>query len=385
LLDSCGGGLSSRESDIISDIAEHLQRFRRRLDRETLFRIAQSAVAATIAWEIALQIPSLSPPFFAPIAAVIGLAADRGRRGRQAIDMIVGVVAGILIGAALIEIAGAGGWQLGVGTAVALVLTTAAGVRPIIRTQAAASVILVVALHVPGSNLAWQRLIDALIGGGIAIVMARFLFPVDPLELVRHEAAELREQLARALDAGAAAIEKKDREAAKRVLTRLDELDDRRLEDALALAREVVRNAPRRRPLRRRLDALGTSWSELDRSVGDARAVGTGVVRLVSRDEPPPAAAAPALEAGAAAVRAIDPEEARKRAEVARTCARRLLEEDDSIASNVIAHGIAGIADHARNAADAREEDRRLHQQMQKLRIRLPRPSVVSSDDGNRR
>ena len=370
---------------MIVGMEERLERIRRRLDRETLFRIAQSAIAAGIAWEIALQIPSSSPPFFAPIAAVIGLAADRGRRGRQAIDMIVGVTLGILIGAGLVEASGAGAWQLAVGTAVAFVLTTAAGLRPIIRTQAAASVILVVALHVPGSNLAWQRLVDALIGGGIAILMARFLFPVDPLDLVRHEAADLREQLARALDAGAGAIDKHDRGAAERVLTRLDELDDRRLEDALALAREVVRAAPRRRPLRRRLDALGTAWHELDRSVADGRAIGTGVVRLVSRDEAPPTAAAPAVEAAAAAVRAVDPAEARKRAEVARDSARRLLDEDSSIASTVIAHGIASIADHARNAADARDEDFKARQQMQRSRIRVPHRFVVRSDDGKRR
>jgi hypothetical protein len=369
---------------MIAGIDERLERILRRLDRETLGRIAQSAIAAGIAWEIALQIPSSSPPFFAPIAAVIGLAADRGRRGRQATDMIVGVGLGILIGAGLVELAGAGAWQIGVGTLVALGVTTAAGVRPIIRTQAAASTILVVALHVPGSNLAWQRLIDALIGGGIAIVMARFLFPVDPLDLVRHEAAELREQLARALDAGAAAVERRDRDAAQRVLIRLDELDDRRLEDSLALAREVVRAAPRRRPLRRRLDALGTAWQELDRSVADGRAVATGVVRLVSRDDPPPARAVPAIEAAAAAVRAIDPAEARKRADAARTAARRLIDEDNSIAANVIAHGIAAIADHALSAADARDEDRKLRQQMQRTRIRLPHPRVSRSDGGER-
>jgi tetratricopeptide (TPR) repeat protein len=369
---------------MIPGIADRWNRIRSRLDLETLGRIAQSAVAAAIAWEIALQIPSSSPPFFAPIAAVIGLAADRGRRGRQAIDMIIGVALGILIGAALVEVGGAGAWQLGIGTLVALVLTTAAGVRPIIRTQAAASTILVVALHVPGSNLAWTRLVDALIGGGIAIVLARFLFPVDPFDLVRDEAAELRERLAQALDAGAKAIETRDRDEAERVLARLDEIDDGRLEDALALAREVVRAAPRRRPLRRRLDALGRAWGELDRSVADGRAIGTGVVRLVSRDGPPPPAAARAIEAAAAAVRAVDPAEARKRADAARDAARRLLAEDDSIATNVIAHGVASVADHARSAADARDEERRLREQAHRPRIRVPHPNVSRWHGGKR-
>jgi hypothetical protein len=370
-----------RRLRMIPGIEDRLQRIRRRLDLETLGRIAQSAVAAGIAWELALQIPSSSPPFFAPIAAVIGLAADRGRRGRQAIDMIVGVALGILIGAALVEIGGAGAWQLAVGTLVALALTTAAGVRPIIRTQAAASTILVVALHVPGSNLAWTRLVDALIGGGIAIVLARFLFPVDPLDLVRDEAADLREQLAQALDAGAAALERRDRDQVQRVLVRLDELDDRRLEDAVALAREVVRAAPRRRRLRRRLDALGRAWHELDRSVADGRAIGTGLMRMVSQQSAPPPTAARAVQAAAASVRAIEPDEARRRAESARAAARQLLAEDDSIAASVIAHGVAALADHAGNAANAREEDQKLREQMHRTRIHLPRPRVVRSDD----
>ncbi|MES1248519.1 MAG: FUSC family protein [Actinomycetota bacterium] len=348
--------------------------------------MAQSAIAAGIAWEIALQIPSSSPPFFAPIAAVIGLAADRGRRGRQAIDMIVGVALGILLGAGLVEIGGAGAWQIGVGTLVALAVTTAAGTRPIVRTQAAASTILVVALHVPGSNLAWQRLLDALIGGGVAIVLARFLFPVDPLALVRQEAVALREQLAAALDAAAAAIEDHDPERAERALIRLDELDDRRLEDALVLAREVVRAAPRRRPLRRRLEALGTSWQELDRSVADGRAIATGAMRLVSQQGEPSLSAARAVEAAAAAVRAIDPEEARKRAEAAREAARGLLEDNHSIGASVIAHGVASVADHAGRAADAREEDWRLRdERRRRRRIQLRRRHVVRSDDGARR
>jgi hypothetical protein len=252
------------------------------------------------------------------------------------------------------------------------VLTTAAGSRPIIRTQAAASAILIVALHVPGQSLAWQRLIDALIGGGLAIVMARFLFPTDPLDLVRREAVTLRTSLADALDDAAGALERRDHDAAERAVVRLDELDDGRLETALSLARDVVRAAPRRRPLRRRLDALGTSWHELDQSVADARAIATGVVRLASRTKSPPEAAAWAVRSAAAAVRSTEPSEARQRADVARDAARALLDEDDSLGSSVVAHGVASVADHAQAAADARELDRRLHQQMQRNgRIRL--------------
>ena len=81
-----------------------------------------------------------------------------------------------------------------------------------VRNQAAASAILIVALHRPGSNLALQRLEDALIGGAVAIVIARFLLPIDPIPLVRDEARNLREQLAGALDEAAGALADNDRE-----------------------------------------------------------------------------------------------------------------------------------------------------------------------------
>jgi hypothetical protein len=344
---------------------------RRRLDRETLGRIAQSAIAAGVAWELALRLPDHGRPFFAPIAAVIGLAAQRGRRGRQAIQLMIGVALGIVVGAAVVAAVGVGGWQLVVASAVTLVVATGAGAPPVVRTQATASAILVVALHVPGTNLALQRLIDAFIGGGIAVLTARYLFPTDPLDLVRREAAALRAALADALDAAAAAIDARSREGAEQALVRFDELDDRRLEDALALANEIVVQAPRRRPLRRRLDALGVAWHELDRSVADARAIATGAVRVVSRPEPPPPSAAGAARAAAAAVRAVEPAEARERAEAARAAARALLDEDASLGSSVVAHGVAAVAEHALRAADARDEERRLREQKRPRRVRL--------------
>jgi uncharacterized membrane protein YgaE (UPF0421/DUF939 family) len=231
------------------DVRGRWERARRRLDLPVLGRIAQTAAAAGAAWEVALQLPGHGQPFFAPIAAVIALGAERGRRGRQAIEMMLGVALGILIGGGLVAVAGVGGWQLVVATALCLLVATAAGAPPIIRTQAAASAILVVALHRPGTNVATQRLVDALIGGGIAIVLARLLFPVDPIDLVRDEARDLRTRLAAGLDLVADALESGERTIARSALRTIDSIDERRLEDALALARDVARRAPRRRPL----------------------------------------------------------------------------------------------------------------------------------------
>jgi uncharacterized membrane protein YgaE (UPF0421/DUF939 family) len=342
------------------NVRDRLQRARANLSVGVLGRLAQAAVAAGIAWELALQVPNHGQPFFAPIAAAIALGAERGTRGRQAIEMMTGVAVGILVGAGILAVAGAGAWQLVVGTAAALVVTTAAGASRMVRNQAAASAILVVALHKPGSNLAVQRLEDALIGGAVAILIARFLLPVDPIPLVREEARQLREQLAAALDDAASALADKDAKRAEGAVERIWAVDDHALGQAILTAREVTRKAPRRRPLRRRVEKLGELYRELEASVYDAHSIATGVVRLADSDQPAPTGAVAAIEAAAEAVRAIEPKAARDAAVATREAARRLREADPSLGAAVIAHGAVGVADHTLRAAEAREEERKL-------------------------
>jgi uncharacterized membrane protein YgaE (UPF0421/DUF939 family) len=342
------------------DLRERGQRARANLHLGALGQLVQAAAAAGIAWELALQLPDHGQPFFAPIAAAIALGAERGTRGRQAIQMMTGVSVGIVVGAVVLAIGGAGTWQIVVGTLAALVVTTGAGAPRMVRNQAAASAILIVALHRPGSNLALQRLEDALIGGAVAIVIARFLLPIDPIPLVRDEARKLREQLARALDDMAEALADNDRKRAQAAVERIWSIDDHTLAETLLTAREVTRAAPRRRPQRRRVEKLGELYRELEASVFDSHGIATGVVRLADSDQPPPAEAVAAIETAAAAVRAIEPEAAREAAAATREAARRLRETDSSLGAAVIAHGVVGVADHTLRAAQAREEERRL-------------------------
>jgi uncharacterized membrane protein YgaE (UPF0421/DUF939 family) len=343
------------------NLREQARRARANLGLGALGQLAQAAAAAGISWELALQLPNHGQPFFAPIAAVIALGAERGTRGRQAIQMMTGVSVGILVGAAILALAGAGAWQIVVGTLVALVVTTGAGAPRMVRNQAAASAILIVALHRPGSNLAVQRLEDALIGGAVAILIARFLLPIDPIPLVRDEARNLREQLATALDDAAAALAEGDRGSAEAAVERIWSIDDSALARTLLTAREVTRRAPRRRPMRRRVEKLDELYRELEASVYDAHAIATGVVRLAGSDHgPTPPQAVDAIESAAAAVRAIEPEAAREAAAATREAAAKLREADPSLGAAVIAHGAVGVADHTLSAAKAREEERRL-------------------------
>jgi hypothetical protein len=175
------------------------------------------------------------------------------------------------------------------------------------------------------------------------------------MELVRDEARQLRARLADALEDVVVALASGDRGQARAALRRLNSLDERRLEDALALARDVARRAPRRRPLRRRLEALGESWLELEASVNDVRAIATGALRLLGEGATPKPELVEAVRAAAAAVRTIDPKEARAMAEAARVAAARAREQDASLGASVVTYGVISIAEHALRAAAARE------------------------------
>jgi len=342
----------------MSGVRGELERIRQRLDPRVLGRILQMALAAGASWELALQLPHHGRPFFAPIAAVIALGAEHGRRGKQATAMMVGVAVGILVGAGVVAVAGTGWWQLVVAVAISLLVTYAAGGGPLLRNQAAASAVLIVALHTPGQNLALQRLVDALIGGGIAIVLAQVLFPIDPVEHVLSAARALRLRMAHALDQVAAALETGDLRRAQAAVAQTDRIDERPVEEALDLAREVVRRAPRRRRQRDVLESLGLAVHELGASVADAHTVGTGAVRLLDADPAPHPHAAAVARALAGAVGSLDPEETRAWGERLGTAVAALREHDDSLGARMLALGADDLALHVSRAADARASAR---------------------------
>jgi uncharacterized membrane protein YgaE (UPF0421/DUF939 family) len=328
---------------------------RRRFNRAVVGRTAQTALAAGAAWELARQIPGHTQPFFAPIAAVIGLTSEPGIRGRQTIRLMAGVALGISVGAAVVAVAGRGPLQIVVAVAVSLVVTTAAGAAPITVAQSAASAILVVALHVPGSNVALQRLVDALVGGAIAILLAQLLFPIEPVMLVRRESQHLRDDLAEALRELAAALDEHDPDRASRALTRIDAIDTHRVNAALALARDVAQRAPRRRTARRRLAPLDPLVAALDAAVADGHAAATGAQRVLQTDGRTPAQASDALRALADGLHAVDPASVRAAAARAREAAQAARNADSSLGVGVLAHAILSIAEELEVIAAARE------------------------------
>src|SRR3954465_14081184 len=72
------------------------------------WQILQTAVAAGVAWVLALLILGHERPEFAPIAAVISLGLAVGERSRRVVELTLGVALGVAIADLLVSVIGAG-------------------------------------------------------------------------------------------------------------------------------------------------------------------------------------------------------------------------------------------------------------------------------------
>ena len=114
--------------------------------RTYLIVAVQAGLAAALAWLVAREVLGNPDPTFAPAAAVGVIAAALGGRTRRTVELVVGVVLGIVVGDVLIHLLGTGPWQTGV------VVFLAVGAAVLVRgtgalvTQAGGTAVLVATL-----------------------------------------------------------------------------------------------------------------------------------------------------------------------------------------------------------------------------------------------
>ncbi|GAC58474.1 hypothetical protein GOHSU_41_00110 [Gordonia hirsuta DSM 44140 = NBRC 16056] len=160
----------------------------------SLVPILQCAIAAGLAWFIAFDVLHHTAPFFAPISAVVSLGLVLAKRWRRAIELIGGVLIGIIIGDLIITAIGSGPWQIGVVVFLAMMVAVVVDGAPMVTTQAGTSAVLVATLLLPDQSAGWDRVLDAMIGGGIALLIGA-LVPFNPAHRPRRDAALVLETL----------------------------------------------------------------------------------------------------------------------------------------------------------------------------------------------
>lgn len=184
-----------------------------------MWPLLQATAAATLAWVIAVRVGEHDDPFFAPIAAAIALNASRGERGTTAVRLLTGVVVGIVVGEVTVAALGGGVGSLAMALFVAVVTAHFLGGNRLILNQAAASAILTVAVADGEAGL--DRLLDALIGAGVALLFTQVLFSPEPVALVRRAEARALAGMASGLELTASALERDDDDRVDQATTRL--------------------------------------------------------------------------------------------------------------------------------------------------------------------
>src|SRR4051812_41957113 len=223
--------------------------------RHAIWPITQTAVAAGIAWLFASEVLGHARPFFAPVAAITALGVMRGQRARRAIELLIGVALGVGLADLLLHATGRGGIALVLAVALAMTAAVAFNADQLILTEAAVSAAVVATIAPSTQSFPPTRLLDAFVGGGVALLFSQLLFPVDPVGLVQQAAERVLDQLADTLDQVADALDNRDLELAERAMLQARRTGDAwaRFDQALDVGRETARLAPRRRGARKRM------------------------------------------------------------------------------------------------------------------------------------
>ncbi len=315
--------------------------------------ILQAGVAAGLAWVIATEVLGHKQPFFAPVAAIITLGLTISQRGRRAFEVAVGVAVGIAVGDLLVLAIGVGAAQLAIVVMLSISLAIFVGSGQMLANQAAVSAALVATIQPPTDGITFARFLDALVGGGVAVVVSGLLLPVNPLRTVRRAARPVLDELAATLDDVATAILERDRGLAEAALVRAREIDGLLAEfaDAVSVSRETARYAPPRRRYRGRVEDYAGAASRIDLAVRNVRVLARGTIRAVRLNENVPPEVAEAVRDLAIAVRAFsdaaeseDFEAVREPALRAAAVATRVLEDTGNMSVSVIVGQVRSTA-----------------------------------------
>jgi uncharacterized membrane protein YccC len=240
-----------------------------------LWPIVQTGLAAVGAWYTAVLLGVDSRPGFASIAAVISLGAAFGERRQRAVQLICGVMLGIVLADLLVRAIGYGLPQVGVLVVLAMLSAVTLGGSELLVTEAAVSAILVATL----SSTPEVRLLEVLIGGGVALVVHTLVFPPDPRIGVARAASLAFGELGAVLrDAGAAlaAVDMREAESASHAAENLE----RRvveLRHSVLLGTDTARWAPLRRPTRAELERYARAMAHLELAGRGARILARNV------------------------------------------------------------------------------------------------------------
>jgi uncharacterized membrane protein YgaE (UPF0421/DUF939 family) len=266
--------------------------------------LLQTSLGAALAYLLAREVLGHATPLFAPIAAIIAIGVTVGQPPRRAVEMVLGVAFGIGVTDALVQVIGSGPLQVGGLALLAMTAATFVGGMPMFVTQAGISAVIVAIIPATSSQVG--RLLDTLVGGGVALVLTLLVFPVRPLRLVERASLPVLEELAATLRDVAAALRAGDQDAAAAAILRARATNEGwgRFREAVDIGQETARLAPVRWRDGARIEEYASAATQLDLAVRNVRVLSRSALRVVELGEQPDPRLALAVDelAGAVAV-----------------------------------------------------------------------------------
>ncbi|HYQ83189.1 MAG TPA: FUSC family protein [Rubrobacter sp.] len=323
--------------------------------------ILQTAVAACLAWFLAVLILGLERPTFAPIAAVIILGLAVGERLRRALELTIAVAFGVAMADLLLSVVGVGALQAGVLVVLAMGLAVFLGGGNLGVNEASISAMIIMFTFTPSAaGFPIDRFLEALIGGGTALLI-NALIPVNPERMVEDAAYPVFAESTAVLKEVADALEDGDARRVQRAYVKAREIDARvsGLKEAVAAGRETARLAPSRRGSLGHMDLYTRAADQIDLTVRDVRALARAALSVVQpeAEDPVPERLPAAIRGLARATEALaaylqtsgaPPEETRRLALGAATEASTMLKEHEDLASNL---GVNALVDQIHSSA----------------------------------
>ncbi|MFC5926327.1 FUSC family protein [Micromonospora vulcania] len=245
--------------------------------------VLEATVAATVAWLLATRLLGHPQPFFAPAAALIVLGQARGQRIRRAVEVILGVAAGVLVADLVVQALGPGStWTVFTVILLTVLLAVAFGATGVTLVQAAVSALYLVVVAPPDGSLVPFRFIDALIGGLVALAVSLLVDARHPLAPLATEVRRTSDELAELLGAIAEALSRRDEPAVAAALGQARAMDAQidRLRDGVLAAGEALRLHVRRRRHIGRLRSVDESIRQIDYAVRNVRVLARAGVSL---------------------------------------------------------------------------------------------------------
>ena len=245
--------------------------------------IVETAGAAVLAWYLAKLLFGSRETGFAPIATLICLGTALGQQRRQALELIAGVILGVIIADALVRVLGTGPPQVGLMVIIAMSVAAFAGGGTMVTTEAGVSAIIIGSSTPATIGVVPVRPLEALLGGAVALAVHALVFPPDPLLYVSRAAHRVFPGLARSLNGVARALRDGTADDATRALEAARAMDDdvRAYAEALDAGRETARSSPVRRPARDPLGRQQRLQQHLDLAVRNVRVLARDTVRHV--------------------------------------------------------------------------------------------------------